>query len=465
MLSITTGMAAITLQSCGANKDDKSNGADASGLSGRDKIVHPPKQYYDLLLADRMQIASSGGLSQAQEQVLWINFAGATVKQGFDKDQSFLPCADSVRIPSAGLSARDQQSIAQEVAQFYSNAGARLGITLQKPDSGDYTTIHVGGTYADLKCAGGAAAAGIAPFDPGNANPNDVGFVFVKSKDTKALARAIAHESAHTFGLDHSTSKEDLMYPTDSSAQDSFVSSETQNAEPQDGPVLLQNALGSGVATVTGSPVSPTTQTPVVTLPPQNNIKTFPGVPAYLPALPGLGNLANMSGLMSGVPLNVNQALSCVIPAVINGAIPQGTTLPNANGALAALTILQSATMAQNSGIMSMVNLVMLASGMPNVNQIMMAANIALSASSCLSQVTPVSVPGITAQMPGQLSTGINVAQILGMQSVANPSLLIAMIPQYAQVLGTVNQNPNTQAMMSLVLMAVAQQYQGMQFP
>ena len=102
VLSITTGMAAITLQSCGANKDDKSNGADASGLSGRDKIVHPPKQYYDLLLADRMQIASSGGLSQAQEQVLWINFAGATVKQGFDKDQSFLPCADSVRIPSAG---------------------------------------------------------------------------------------------------------------------------------------------------------------------------------------------------------------------------------------------------------------------------------------------------------------------------------------------------------------------------
>jgi hypothetical protein len=70
-----------------------------------------------------------------------------------------------------------------------------------------------------------------------------------------------------------------------------------------------------------------------------------------------------------------------------------------------------------------------------------------------------VSLPGITANLPGQLQTGINIAQILAMTNVSNPGQLIAMIPQYAQIIGANNQGANAQALMTLVLMGVAQQY------
>jgi hypothetical protein len=70
-----------------------------------------------------------------------------------------------------------------------------------------------------------------------------------------------------------------------------------------------------------------------------------------------------------------------------------------------------------------------------------------------------VSLPGITANLPGQLQTGINIAQILAMTNVSNPGQLIAMIPQYAQIIGANNQGTNAQALMTLVLMGVAQQY------
>jgi hypothetical protein len=214
-----------------------------------------------------------------------------------------------------------------------------------------------------------------------------------------------------------------------------------------------------------GTPIVPTVAIPQIKIPALNNIPGFAGIPASIPGLAGLGNLGNINSLMSGLPANVNQSLSCVIPAVINGAIPNGVTLPNAPGALGALTVLQSATMGKYSGVMSMANLLMMASGVPNISQILMLAKISIGVGSCLNQIVPISIPGITAQMPGQLSTGINVSQILGMQGITNPSALIAMIPQYSQALGTLNQNPNTQALLSLVLMGVAQQYQTIQFP
>jgi len=454
----------LVLASCGAAPDDHTS-ADARGSYGRDKIVNPPKQYYDALLADRMELAGSGALGTTTEQTLWLNFQGATVKQGYGRSESFLPCVASIKIPSAGLAAKDQLDVARQVAQFYADAGVKLAITLDQPSSGDFTTIHIGGSYANLGCPGGSSVAGIAPFDPSNANPNDVGFVFVRSKDSKALARTIAHESAHSFGLDHTNNKIDLMYPTDSASQKSFAVGETDTGITQDGPILLQNALGSGTATVSGTPVASNSQPPVINPPTQNQVKVFPNIPANLPTLPGLGNLGGLSSIVNGLPATINVALSCVLPAVINGAIPMSVQMPGSSTALAALTVLQAATVSQNNGALSMTSLISLVSGVPNVNQILTIAGIVMNASQCMGQIAPISIPGITAVMPGQLPTSINVAQIMGMQGITNPSQLIALLPQYAQVIAANGQSINTQALMSLVMIAVAQQYQGISFP
>ena len=450
---------------CGAEPDGHTSGADGRGISGRDKIAIPPRAYYDALLTDRMELASSGALATAIEQVLWINFRGASVEQGYARGQSFLPCNPLTKIPASGLSAREQQSVTTEIAQFYSNAGVRIHLTLEEPTSGDYTTMHVGGSYANLGCPGGASVAGIAPFDTANANPNDVGFVFVKSKDMHALARTIAHESAHSFGLDHTKNKSDLMYPTDSPSQTAFSIGDTDAGVSQDGPSMLQAALGSGSATISGNPVAATTQPVVVAPTPQNNVTNLPNIPAGLPAIPGLASLGGLSAIASGMPAHSGISLGCVLPSVLSGAIPASAPLPNSTGALAVLTVLQSASMSQNSGVISTANLIGLLAGVPNVGQILTLAGIGLNTSQCLSKITPISIPGITAIMPGQLSSGINVAQILGMQSVSNPSQLIALLPQYAQVIGANAQGANAQSLMSIVMIAVAQQYQGMSFP
>jgi hypothetical protein len=141
--------------------------------------------------------------------------------------------------------------------------------------------------------------------------------------------------------------------------------------------------------------------------------------------------------------------------------MPINVALQNTQGALGLLTVLLNASMGQNGGQFSMLQLVGLIAGYPtmNISQMIALAGISLNATQCLTQLVPVNLPGITATLPGALQTGINVAQILAMSNVNNPGQLIAMIPQYAQIIGANSQGANAQALMSLVLMGVAQQY------
>ena len=454
--------AMAVLASCGAEPASRFKSDDALGQNGRDRIVNPPKAYYDALLLDRMQLANAGAMSKAAESVLWVNFAGASVNKGYDLGQSFLACKNTVKIPPAPLSSTAQQAVLNQVATYFSNAGAKVAVVSDQPTSGEYTTMHVGGSYANLGCSGGSPV-GIAPFDAGNANPSDVGFVFPQSNDVETLARTIAHEAAHTYGLEHADNKDDLMYPWDLQSAVGFATGMVaKTGMPQDPAALLQAALGSGLATVSGIPVPPTMQVPVVNLPQVQLPGSFANLPGNLAQLPGLANFANLSGILNLMPMALNGAMACVMPNITVAGVPVNVALQNSQGALGLLTILLNASVGQNSGQFTMLQLMGLISGYPTMNiaQLISLAGVSMNATQCLSQLIPVSIPGITGTLPGQLPTGINVAQILAMQNVTNPGQLIAMIPQYAQVIGVSAQGPQAQAMMSLVLMAVAQQYQ-----
>lgn len=452
------------LTACGPEPDSRTNSDDAASLGGRDKIVTPPRSYYDMLLADRMQLANAGQLKKSQDPVLWINFAGATLSKGYGRGQSFIPCSSSVTVPPALIPADSQMEIAEMVAGFYSNAGAILNITTEQPTSGDYTTIHVGGDYSNLGCGPSPFSAGVAPYDVGNANPNDVGFVFTRSSNLAALARTIAHEAGHTYGLSHSANRADIMSAWDSPAATGFTSTGTQDA-----PAILQKVLGSGVATVSGSPVTPTMPTPPIAplpLPSPLPIPSMPNLPTNFANLPGLANFANLSSILSSLPFSMNGVLGCVLPNVMPNAngialSPFSGSIQNAQGALGLLTILMNASMTQNGGQFDMTQLMGLISGFspPNITQIISLAGIGPNPTQCISQLIPVNIPGITASLPGQPQNGINVAAIFGMNSITNPGQLIAMIPQYAQVIGATNQGASAQVLMSLVLMATSQQY------
>jgi hypothetical protein len=453
---------AFTLASCGAEPDSRFESSDAQGLASRDKLAKPPKAYYDSLLADRMQLANSGLLNASDEAVLWLNFAGATVTKGTDLGQSFLLCKNQAKIPSSSLSFDTQQEITQQVATYFSNAGAKLNVTTDQPLSGDYTTIHVGGTAADLGCNSSGFLAGMAPFDVGNANPSDIGFVFPQTSDVSSIARAIAHEAGHTYGLDHSDNKNDLMYPWDLQSAVGFATGITSSTKTmQDPAALLQMALGVGQASVSGIPVLPTLPVPAVNFSQAPLPSALANIPNHLSSLPGLSNFASLNAMVGSMPTAISGLVGCVIPPISVNGMPINVALQNSQGALGLLTVLMNASMGQNAGQFNMLHLVGLVSGYPtmNISQMISLAGISLSATQCLTQLVPVNLPGITASLPGQLQTGVNVAQILAMNNVNNPGQLIAMIPQYAQVINATSQGSNAQALMTLVLMGVAQQY------
>ena len=453
---------AAMVSACGNEPVSRLNSDDALGYRGRDKVVTPPRAYYDTLLVDRMQLANSGALAAPQDPVLWLNFAGATVSKGFEMGQSFIPCKDNVTIPAAPISFNAQQQVANLVATHFSNAGAPVKVTTDQPAGGEYTTLHIGGSYADLGCKSGGSPVGVVPFDTGNANPSDIGFVFAQSGDLETLARTIAHEAGHTYGLDHSDNQDDLMYPWDMSSAVGFATGiASASGIAQDPATMLQIALGSGLASVSGIPVAPTMQVPSLNLPNVTIPSSLPNVPVQFANLPGLANFANLNSMVGAMPAAVNGLVGCMIPNITVGGMPLSFALQNSQGALGLLTVLLNASMGQNAGQFSMLQLIGLISGYPTMNiaQLISLAGISLSATQCITQLVPVNIPGITNAMPGQLQNGMNIAQILAMGSVSNPGQLIAMIPQYAQVIGVSAQGANAQALMSLVLMAVAQQY------
>src|SRR5690606_29665624 len=101
---------------------------------------------------DRMDDQDAFGLI-GTTQVLWVNFDGANLQKGFGRGQSFILCRSSATVPAAGLSPADREAIVEMVQAHYAEAKAALVVTQERP-AGDFTTIHVGGSYADLGCVG-----------------------------------------------------------------------------------------------------------------------------------------------------------------------------------------------------------------------------------------------------------------------------------------------------------------------
>jgi hypothetical protein len=326
-----------------------------------DEIAHPPQEYYDSLFSETLRRADSQSLSLAEtDQVLYVNFNGATLSKGFGRGQSFILCRQTASIPAAGLSPADQQAILDEVQRFYNEAGARLVVTAEKPQSGDFTTIHTGGSYRDLGCAG-IGVLGVAPFDKGNANRNDIGFAFTSGvSSNRVIAETIAHEAAHSFGLDHVESRKDVMFASSTNQITGFtVSRINGSTRTQDGPAVLQAALGTGTATAgtvaanTGSagaqtaPTGSTNPTPAI-----GAIPGLANLPGGLANLPGLTQIGNIGQLIPGLAQAGNFDISGLLAQAL-AVIPSNAgvgNLPQFDKILAAIGLSAQAGANQNPG-------------------------------------------------------------------------------------------------------------------
>ena len=415
----------------------------------------PPKAYYDALLTDRMMALDAGTISK--DQILWVNFNGATIKTGYDRGQSFLPCNSQVTIQPSGFSAADQSLIMQYVAQYYSNAGAKLALTFDQPASGDYTEMVVGGSYKDLGCAGGAGVLGISPFDVGNANPNDIGFVFVPSNhDIHIVAETIAHEAGHTFGLDHTNNIKDIMYPTESIQVEGFaIGTAESTGTEQNGPALLQQNIGSGVATVTGQPVQPTT--PVPSVPPVTpGTNPFPNGSGGLPNIPGIGTLGGLNQLLSQFSPILQGLLANKIPGI--GTLPAGIDLKNPQAILSVLTVALNGSIKGNGGQFDIQKLLGMLTNPKSLDLPAIIASLGLGAGTGgASSMIQMIIAGVTGAAQGGSIQNLDLTKLLGISGITNPGQLIALIPKYGQIINGNVPGANGQALMDFVKMAIAQ--------
>jgi hypothetical protein len=341
---VTLGLAIAIMTGCGQSSDKSRSAAGVQGEDAnsegevlRDHIIEPPKEYYDAALADRMLSLND----PSKDQVMWINFEGAQLSKGFQRGQSFILCRANATIPPANLSAADKDNIVDQVQEHYDVAGAKIILTTQKPTSGDFTTIHVGGSYSDLGWLGGGVL-GVAPFDVGNTNRNDIGFAFTSGVNSNAvIAETVSHEAGHSFGLDHVNNRRDIMHASSTSTIEGFFASPKAGGRIQDAPAILQQVLGmkgsnstpanppsvQPTATPTtpapnpGAPSNPSNPTPPV-------VPGLPNIPIDLANLPGLIPIGNIGSILNGMgggnlPIDISQilpGLGSLIPGGVNGA-------------------------------------------------------------------------------------------------------------------------------------------------
>lgn len=329
--------------------EENSGNATAENSGPRDHLVQPPQEYYDALFANALRMVDAPQglalLDANAAQTLWVNFDGASIRKGFELGQSFLLCQDMTDFPAASASAADRAAILAQVQKFFADAGANLNVTSAKPASGNYTTIHVGGAYQNLGCSG-SGVLGIAPFDQGNANKADVGFAFTEGvSNIKTIAETIAHEAGHTFGLDHTSDLKDLMYASSTNQITGFLAAKlAAGSATQDGPVLLQKALGllSGAVASTASTIGAATAAAPVTIP------GISILPASLASLPGLGQIAMIGQLLASIQNASVADISTLLPQ-ITALLPASVKGVSLGGLDKILTVIGVAASAQAS--------------------------------------------------------------------------------------------------------------------
>jgi hypothetical protein len=163
--------------------------------------------------------------SGAGPKTVYLNFDGARINVGgwaqnnAQTNTSFIPerASDVPAFNHRPWGSNRADVIGQVVARVRADYdGYGINFVTQRPASGNYTMIVVGGHPEDI---GESGPIGIAPLDRNNWNQSDVGFVFsARIADFRysaaGVGHCISHELAHSVGLRHIDRGGDHMYPS-----------------------------------------------------------------------------------------------------------------------------------------------------------------------------------------------------------------------------------------------------------
>ncbi len=164
-------------------------------------------------------------------RIVYLNFDGVTLTASATNDDArnnisailsgavapgqtrTIPSFNPSVLSSTGGLSRSQ--IINKVKQDLYNMHAAYNVEFvtERPASGNYSMIVFGGNCPSVSGDGGCV--GVALLDCGDAQfPNNIVFVFPDGMRIDDMTVTAAQESAHGFGLSHTTDSNDVMYPT-----------------------------------------------------------------------------------------------------------------------------------------------------------------------------------------------------------------------------------------------------------
>gem|GEM_PF-910717 len=171
--------------------------------------------------------AYAPSMAGGKPTILYLEFYGDQVSS---RAGDFWLGSSSVTIPAYDLSSfgwggYEEESI-EYITQFVEQdyAAYNILVTTDKPASGQYTTMYIGGTNDWFRA--GSGIIGVATYDIGNRDDSNYGFAFTEelglyqnySQDSllhfsEYIANLVTHEAGHTFGLNHVSDTTAIMNP------------------------------------------------------------------------------------------------------------------------------------------------------------------------------------------------------------------------------------------------------------
>ncbi len=150
---------------------------------------------------------------------MFVNFAGGQVRGDGSCSASESNCSWIVRCPSMVdypryLGTAEQRDATLAIVRNHL-APYNVEVVTERPTTGPYTMIMVGGTPATICYAeADSGVLGVAPLDCGNQNEADIVFAFSEvDASPEVMGQTIAHEGAHSWGLEHTDDTKDVEYP------------------------------------------------------------------------------------------------------------------------------------------------------------------------------------------------------------------------------------------------------------
>ena len=180
----------------------------------------------------------TGGIAAGMSEIVYLNFSEGTENLTFAGADDAVTNRSNVGAampypafawPPVATGATTRAEVVRRVVQRVHEIFLPYNVlvTTVRPRAGPYTMVLIGGAPRDIGVD--LRVAGLAIQDCNNQEKSNLVFAFPEALrgNEQALAVTIAQEAAHSFGLEHTADRRDVMHPEIDPRQASFLDEES----------------------------------------------------------------------------------------------------------------------------------------------------------------------------------------------------------------------------------------------